>query len=562
MFSNKQNVIQTVAFMKASGISHVVISPGSRNAPIIQSFLADSYFKCYSIVDERSASFFAIGLIYSLNKPVILCCTSGTALVNYSPAVAESFYQNLPLVVISADRSGQWIDQMDGQTINQVNVFSNFIRASVNLPEIENEDKVWYCNRLLNEVSHKLYNNNKGPVHINIPISEPLFDFSVKSLPEVRQIKRVINTQVSIDSQQLSELTDIWNRSKKIMFLAGQQCNQDSDFDGYINSSNLNEHCIILAEHLSNLNNTNIIKNFDQVLSLIDSGNSEVFKPDLLITFGGHVVSKRIKNFLRQNKPQYHWHFSVNESISDTYKSLTHLVNSDITDILRQITYNNNKTEVSREFISEWHNLSHLIKVKELDLPFSDLVVTGAFLKKLSENATLIVANSSSVRNIQLFDLDKRIKVFCNRGTNGIEGAVSTALGYSTVNKGITYLLIGDLSFFYDLNALWNHKIPDNLRILLINNQGGGIFHLLPGLTKAESSIDYIDASHCETAEKWVAASGIEYLTARNDSEMEVALDKFVNIKREKAVILEVLTVISNNIKASELYNNIIKEQK
>jgi len=562
MFSNKQNVIQTIAFMKASGISHVVISPGSRNAPIIQSFLADSFFKCYSIVDERSASYFAIGLIYSLNKPVILCCTSGTALLNYSPAVAECFYQNLPLIVLSADRSGKWIGQMDGQTINQINVFSNFIKASVNLPEIENEESAWYCNRLLNEAALKLYNNNKGPVHINIPISEPLFDFSVKSLPEVRKIKSIVNNQVSLDSNQLSELNEIFNHSKKILIIAGQHNQKDAGFESLINSSNLKEKCVILAEHLSNLNSNSVIKNFDQVLSLIDSDKKELFKPDLLITLGGHVVSKRIKSFLRQNKPDYHWQFSANEDISDTYKSLTHLINSDITEVLKTITTNSENHEVNTEFISGWYSLSKSITKPDIDLPFSDIVVTGDFINKIPADSTLIVANSSSVRNIQLFDLDKSIKVFCNRGTNGIEGAVSTAIGYSTINKGLTYLLLGDLSFFYDLNALWNHKIPDNLRILLINNQGGGIFHLLPGLDKSESSIDYIDASHNETAKNWVLASGIEYLYADNLNDLENSLEKFANINSQKAVLLEVLTNIDINKKASDIYNNKIKELK
>lgn len=560
MFSTKKNVLQTVAMLKAFDISHVIISPGSRNAPLSQSFATDSFFKCHSIVDERSAGFYAIGLINKLLKPVALCCTSGSALLNYGPAVAEAFYQELPLVIISADRSPAWIGQMDGQTIPQNGVFNTLVRKSVQLPEINNDEDLWYCNRLLNETLIECTNNGNGPVHINVPISEPFFDFTCSELPTVRMINNFTAKKEIPDDSKMIQLEQIWKKSNKRMILIGQECPENNELLNLSEKLYLKNECIVLSEHLGNIGFSGLISNFDAMISTFSDKEYQEFAPDLLITIGGHIVSKRIRKLIRTYAPKNHWHFSKTGIITDTFKNLTHLFDASPVCLLENIINRIGIVDISNsDYVLKWAKKSEILPAPSNDLPFSDIKVTGKFLKLLPSKSTLMVGNSSSVRNIQLFPLDKTINVFCNRGTNGIEGSVSTAIGYSIVNDGQTYLLVGDLSFFYDINSIWNGKTPNNLHILLINNGGGGIFHLLPGLEKADSMDKFVSANHSISAENWIKASGLDYLKADSDLTLESALLDFIKTDRNKPVVLEVFTDFQNNRKASETYYSNIK---
>ena len=562
MFSTKKNVLQTIAILKAFDISHVVISPGSRNAPLSQSFASDSFFICHSIVDERSAGFFAIGLINKLLKPVALCCTSGSALLNYGPAVAEAYYQELPLVIISADRSPAWIGQMDGQTIPQKGVFNSLVKKSVQLPEINNDEELWFCNRLLNETLIECTKNGNGPVHINVPISEPLFDFSCTELPTVRKINNFSAIKGNPDESIMIQLEQIWKKSNKRMILIGQGCPGDNELLKLLEQLHLKNECVVLSEHLGNIWFSGLIGNFDALISTLKEKEYTELAPDLLITIGGHIVSKRIRKLIRTHAPENHWHFSESGKIPDTFKNLTHLLDASPVGLLENITTRIGNFDSSKnEYISKWAKKSEILPAPGEDLPFSDISVTGKFLRFIPAKSTLIVGNSSSVRNIQLFPLDKSIHVFCNRGTNGIEGSVSTAIGYSTIHDGQTYLLVGDLSFFYDINSIWNGKTPDNLHILLINNGGGGIFHLLPGLEKADSMDKFVSASHSISAENWVKASGLDYLKADSDFTYDSALLDFIKTDRKKPVVLEVFTDFQSNRKASDTYYSNIKNK-
>ena len=562
MFSTKKNVLQTVAMLKAFDISHVIISPGSRNAPLSQSFASDSFFICHSIVDERSAGFYAIGLINKLLKPVALCCTSGSALLNYGPAVAEAYYQELPLVIISADRSPAWIGQMDGQTIPQTGVFNSLVKKSVQLPEINNDEELWYCNRLLNETLIECTNNGNGPVHINVPISEPLFDFSCSELPLARKINNFSAIKGIPYESEMILLEQIWKKSNKRMILIGQGCPGNNELLNFLEQLCLKRECVVLSEHLGNIGFSGLIGNFDALISTFYEKEYSELAPDLLITIGCHIVSKRIRKLIRTHAPENHWHFSESGKIHDTFKNLTHLLDSSLVSLLENILNRIGTVDRSNnDYVLKWTKKSDFIPSPGEDLPFSDIKVTGKFLSLLPAKSTLMVGNSSSVRNIQLFPLDKSIHVFCNRGTNGIEGSVSTAIGYSSIHDGHTYLLVGDLSFFYDLNSIWNGKTPENLHILLINNGGGGIFHLLPGLEKADSMDKFVSASHSISAESWVKASGLDYLKADSDLTYNSALMDFINTDRKKAVVLEVFTDFQSNRKASDTYYSIIKNK-
>ena len=190
MYSDKRSILQLAALLKAHKIRKIVLCPGSRNAAIVHTLANIEDFTCYSVTDERSAGFFAIGLSLQGGGPAAICCTSGSALLNLHPAVSEAFYQQIPLIIISADRPAAWIGQMDGQTLPQPNVFGNLVKMSVNLPEVNTDEDEWYCNRLINEAILETNHHGKGPVHINVPLSEPIYRFTAKTLPEARVITR------------------------------------------------------------------------------------------------------------------------------------------------------------------------------------------------------------------------------------------------------------------------------------------------------------------------------------------------------------------------------------
>ena len=553
MYSSKKNVLETVALMKAHGISEVVLSPGSRNAPLIQSFASDPFFNCHSVVDERSAGFFAIGIINRIQKPVAVCCTSGTALLNYGPAVAEALYQELPLVVLSADRSEAWIGQMDGQTLPQAGVFGSLVKKSVQLPEIHVDEELWYCNRLVNEALNAATN---GPVHLNIPISEPLFDFSVETLPEVRKTTLV----APLISNDLQALAEAYDQAEKVLIVIGQLPAYPTELTRLLEKFRLQRSEVVLVEHLGQYFTQDSIGNFDALISTWDAETAAEFAPDLLITLGGHIVSKRIKKWLRENPAKANWQIGLNGE-PDTYRQATHFIQTTPEAFLEAFLPLKEKktTDTVSPWILRWNLTSMELPEPDRSLPFSDITVTGAFVKSLAKNSVLFTGNSSPVRNLQLYRLPTAMPVFCNRGTSGIEGTLSAACGYATGAEGLVYVLIGDLSFFYDLNILTHQPFPANLRILLINNGGGGIFKQLLGLESSDIINTYISANHTMNAKGFVEASGIQYLSTTDYEGLDKALKILRTMEGNSAILLEVFTDESLNLEANQTYYRSLK---
>lgn len=549
----KKNVQLIVSALKSYGVQHIVLSPGARNAPLIHSITQDSYFKCHLVIDERSAAFFALGIIQKQRWAVAVCCTSGTALLNYAPAIAEAFYQELPLVVISADRTNAWIGQMDGQTIPQNNVFGSLVKKTVSLPEINTDEDDWHCRRMINEALLACNKHGLGPVHINVPISEPLFDFSEKNLPSFTPISYVTSTEAN-----LSNYIENWKKYRKRMIVIGQFY-QNNSISNLIDKLSEKFDFIVLAEHLANLHTDPLVSNFDPLIHSFDKSETEAYSPDLLITFGGHLVSKRLKQFLRQNKPVAHWHLSESKQLTDLFQSLTDWIDSTPEPLLSALS----DTEHQKEKISYsslWLNKSQSIPSPAYLSYYSDLFVVQHFIESLPAGAALHLANSSPVRNAQFYSLDNSAQVFCNRGTNGIDGALSTAVGFAHVHKGLVFIIIGDLSFFYDLNILCFNNLPSNMRILLINNGGGNLFNQLPGLEKSNALKQYIFAAHSEKAGKWISKEKATYLSANNKEEVEKNMTQFVCKESDKAIIFEVFTSAEKNTTAiKEYYNNLKK---
>jgi 2-succinyl-5-enolpyruvyl-6-hydroxy-3-cyclohexene-1-carboxylate synthase len=545
MYSSQKNILQLVSLLKAHKVNQIVVSSGSRNAPVIQSLGNDAFFTCHTVVDERSAGFYALGIAQYTKETVAVCCTSGTAVLNYGPAVAEAYYRQLPLVVITADRPAAWIGQGMGQTLPQPGIFNTLAKCSVQLPDINSQEDEWYCNRLINEALLEATHHRCGPVHINIPLSEPLFEYAGEQLPQVRAISRYLPL-----SGSFSDYGRRFLMYRKRMLIVGQSVDPHVayELDKLIEAHD----CVILTEHLSNIPSTYCIRNFDAILCSIPENEPAHYVPDLLITVGGHIVSKRIKQFLRANPPQEHWHISPSGEIVDTYQCLTDVVEAESVDFIRYLSRQAEDKRLPKLFTGRW--LSHSIRIPEPKVEFSDIMAIGALLKAMPENAGLLLANGSSVRLAQLFRLQGCPEVFSNRGTSGIDGCLSTAIGQAAVSKDLTFLLIGDLAFFYDMNILWNRLIPPRMRILLNNNGGGGIFHTLPGFEKSGITEKHITVRHAVSAKAWAEDQGFTYLSVSGEPELHAHMPAFVRRDARKPVLMEVFTSKEKNAEILQNY--------
>ena len=536
VYTDKKNILQLVALLEAHGVTKIVLCPGSRNIPLVHTLSTHPSFKCYSVTDERSAGFFAIGLALNGGAPAAVCCTSGTALLNLHPAVAEAFYQNVPLVVISADRPAAWIGQMDGQTLPQPGVFGTLVKKSVNLPEIYTDEDEWYCNRLVNEALLETHHHGKGPVHINVPVTEPIFRFTTETLPEVRVITRYQG--LNIYDRDYNDLIQRLNQYQKRMIIVGQM-NLIYLFEKKY-SKLLYKHFAWLTEHIGNQTIPGIpVKNFDVAIYAMDGEMQGKMAPELLITYGGHVVSKRLKKFLRNNPPKEHWHVSPDGEIVDLYGSLTTVIEMDPFEFLEKIAFLlENKTP---QYPLLWENFCKTLPQPEL--PYSEMSAIGALIQALPQQCALHLANSSAVRYAQLFTVPATVEVCCNRGTSGIEGSLSTAVGYAAASDKLNFVVIGDLSFFYDMNALWNGNFGANLRILLLNNGGGEIFHTLPGLEMSGTSHKFITAVHKASAKGWAEDRGFLYQKVEDEVQLEEAMQLFTQPEpMTQPVLVEVFT--------------------
>lgn len=525
---------QSILYLfKAKGVKHIIISPGSRNAPLTIGFNADPYFKCYSIVDERCAAFFAMGIAQQINEPAAVVCTSGSALLNYYPAVAEAFYSQIPLIIVSADRPTSKIDIGDGQTIRQRNVFENHSLFNANL-----EDEASMNNDELIQKALFIAKTKKGPVHINAPFEEPLYH--VIQTPSY--IPQIINN-FKVENEQWINCfnTSIINDALKIVILVGSQ-NPNLIHQEYVDYIASLPNVVILTEINSNLHNKRIVANIDTLISTFNEEEFINFTPDLLITFGGMIVSKRIKAMFRNYKPKHHWHVDELRAY-DTFSSLTKHIKTDPNEFLKK--FKEVYTIKASTFALEVQNkMIQRIKGHNLyinTIPFSDLKTFDIIWKHLPKNIQLQISNSAVIRYAQLFETHASIDVYCNRGTSGIDGSTSTSIGASVMSYKPTLLLTGDISFLYDSNALWNNYIPKNYKIILINNGGGGIFRILPGHSDNETFNTFFETEHQLTAEHLAKMYHFNYLKADNEIDLNMAL-KLLFTQNEQPQILEVFT--------------------
>ncbi len=534
-----QSIIQ---ICMAKGITHIVISPGSRNAPLTIGFANNPNFTCYSIADERCAGFFALGIAQQIDKPVALLCTSGSALLNYYPAVAEAYYSQIPLVVISADRPLNKIDIGDGQTIRQRNVFENHSLFNANLTEEISEENDY----LINEAINKAY-TQKGPTHINVPFEEPLYE-TVRKITVDPTISAFAKVYKNVSIEDIIALTNIWNATKKKLILVG--VNEPNEIDEEILNVLANDPSVmVMTETTSNLHHPMFLNNIDTIITPFKDKDFKAFQPEILITFGGLIVSKRIKTFLRNYKPEHHWHIDPLRAY-DTFGSLPHHFDTNPNDFFTQIL------PFTKPVKSDYAQIGQKVKAKRAlmhqkyfaEVPFSDLKAFGQIIPQLPKDCMLQISNSAAIRYAQLFDIDESIAVYCNRGTSGIDGSTSTALGAAVASEKQTVLITGDVGFLYDSNALWNHYIPKNFKIILINNSGGGIFRILPGHSENKIFETFFETTHCFTAEHLAKMYGFDYYTAKDVDTLNIGMESILK-NNLKPAILEIFTPQKENNK-------------
>lgn len=559
MYSNKENVNILTSLLLEYGVSDAVVCPGSRNAPIVHNLSVCEAIRCRPVTDERSAAFYALGLSIATRRPTVVCVTSGSALLNVMPAVAEAAYQHVPLVVISADRPQQWIDQLDGQTIPQSDALGRFVRKAVQLPEPHNDEERWLCRRLVNEAMHLATCRQGAPVHINVPISEPLFEFDTEQLPQLSRfnyIKRAAIKDASMD------MPDAFHKAKRPMIVIGQLAHGTVSHETI---RSLSEKYVVMSEPLSNPSYMTI--HFDEAIRYIVSDNSSInddeddktaYYPDYIIYVGDTLVSKPARRFLRNAKAPSCLITPDAADIHDPLMTLTDIVECDTDSInaLLASLCDAPDTDERCLFHDRWQSFldAYAAHADAYAPEYSQMATVKYFEEQLADldiDICVHYANSSAVRLACIY---AQHYVWCNRGVNGIEGSLSTAAGFSLATHDMTVCVIGDLSFFYDQNALWNSNLRGNLRIILLNNRGGGIFRQLPGLSDSPAADDLVMASHENTAQGICTQNDIGYMSAKNMDEMQIGIVTLLTRESERPMLLEVFTDSNDDVKALEKY--------
>lgn len=529
-----------VKISKRIGFSNVVLSPGSRNAPLIKGFVADPFFQTYSIVDERSAGFFGLGIAQQAQQPVVLSCTSGSALLNYYPAVVEAYYSHIPLVILSADRPHFKVDIGDGQTIRQSGVLSQFTAFSESLaidvihakdeillnpnqnliPEnitstglVALQKEINKKNTLLISEAFQKAIFHKQPIHLNVPFEEPLYEMTSKST-DFPDIKFPSKNQSS--EKDYGQLIERWHLSNRKWILLGV-CHPNYLDQKILEHISNDESVVILSETTTNRKWNNHVFSIDTLLfplELLNRSCTNIASPQIIITIGGMIISKKIKSYLRRLKDLEHWHLGENEA-RDTFYKLSHKIYEPpdkFLSILYSRKISNREFNYRNEVLSQFENFIKAGEKYLQTIPFSDLKAFEIISNLCPDHITIHFANSAVIRYAQLFNWHHSISIFCNRGTSGIEGSTSTAIGASQVSKNPTLLITGDLSFFYDSNGLWNDYVKASFRIILINNCGGGIFRVLPTGSKDTEVFDtYIETTHNRNAKRVAEDAGFIY---------------------------------------------------
>jgi 2-succinyl-5-enolpyruvyl-6-hydroxy-3-cyclohexene-1-carboxylate synthase len=547
------------------GINQAVICPGSRNAPIMLALTRNKHFTCYSISDERSAAFFGLGLALQSKKTVVLCCTSGSAGLNMAPAIAEAYFQEIPLIVLTADRPKEWIEQWDGQTIFQANLFGAHVKKYFEFPTQMNLEKdfAWYQNRIANEAAIISQKAPKGPVHINIPISEPFYPGKEEELPiaENTKIMQSLESKPAATKEIKELIQQSLSQNPHVILTVGQLDPDPEIQDLLIQMNRLG--ISIVGDATANLPES-VQLNHDLILA-----NEHIWRDleaDLIIHIGKSFVSKRIKQFIRRFPASQQWWINSSDaqSIKDPFQNLSHLLQIQTADFLRAWIQEAKHMPISTAYSNQWIEADQRVKNSQKTFfeegNWTEIHILNGLFKRLKDySGDLHVANSLAVRYINwTAESLSHLRIFANRGTSGIDGCLSTAVGAAQGTDQLVISLIGDVAFQYDRNALWNNYLPANLRILVLNNQGGGIFRNLEGAKDLAELETYMETEQRFTAKNTCLDAGITYFNAKNENELAEILITFFE-KSHRAQLLEIETDSLQNAETLKAYMSLFK---
>jgi 2-succinyl-5-enolpyruvyl-6-hydroxy-3-cyclohexene-1-carboxylate synthase len=539
---SRQGISELPYICLQHGIGHAVISPGSRNAPLIMAFASDPQMKCLSIADERSAGYYALGMALSLQKPVVLVCTSGTAAINFAPAIAEAYYMKIPLLVLTADRPAEWIDQNDGQTIRQNDLYHNYIKKSFQFPvdSLTKED-LWLGRRIISEAIGLSMTGAPGPVHINVPLREPLYT-ALPAVSEDFAVHEVVSHKRTLSDDQWNALAEKWNSFPKKMVIYGMGSKRDPKLAALTENLARNHKAVVIAENISGLAGECIIDTPESFIASLSPEEKKDLKPDLVITLGSAVVSKRLKKYLREYKPTEHWHVDENDFFIDTYQSLNKNIVVHPAEFLGRMADVGGQNQGYCDLAGKSKEKTKLRMEEFLGrCPFSDMAVYDTLFSQLPENWNVHLANSTPVRYSQLFSSKPGTEYYSSRGTSGIDGCLSTAAGHALASGKPTLAILGDIAFIYDSNGLWNNHLPPHLRVVVIENDGGNIFKLIETGPQIQNITRFFETPHKVNTEFLCKAYGVDYMRAENKEQLTSCLQDFFK-PNPRPVVLSIKT--------------------
>lgn len=563
----KQSIVNVAEICARNHIQNVILSPGSRSAPLSLAFLRHPKMTCRTIVDERSAGFVALGLAQQLENPVALVCTSGTAALNYGPAVAEAFYQQIPLIVFTADRPPEWIDQNDGQTIHQSGIYSNYCRGSYTLQvDDSNPDVKWHIERIISDAINTSIWPVAGPVQVNVPLREPLYPNAAFKYEKTCKVVDLTPSHAVLDREVWAEIVTAWRQAERRLIVAGMS-KPNARLDASLRKFARDERTVVLCDVTSNLEQAQEIAHSDMILGTQEEETRTKLAPEFLLTFGGPVVSKNLKLFLRKYRPAVHWHLQATAQAIDTFQALTRVF-----PVTAEYFFENlaKRSGIEEATTSDGYSATwRLLEAKAQrtlggflrDLPHCEFSAVASILSHLPARSHLQLGNSFIIRLANFIGLTATggVQVNSNRGTCGIDGTLGTAVGAAMATTEITTIILGDLAFYYDRNALWHDYLPSNLRIIIINNNGGGIFRIIDGPDRLPELAQHFEVEHQLTARNTAADHGLDYAFCDSTQGLEKNLATFFQ-PSDRPAILEVHTDKRVNVEMFHRFKNIMRE--
>ena len=538
------------------GIENVLMSPGSRCAPLTIAFARHPTIKTWTISDERASAFTGMGMALASQKPVALLCTSGSAAYNFAPAISEAFFQHIPLIVFTADRPPEWIGQQDGQSMYQQGLYGPHVKASYQLPVVQDHpDAAWHISRTVAEAIGQSMQYPMGPVHINVPFREPFYPEPGQALAFSENHKSIQYHKGLVTQPQvaLHKFAQAWGKAEKKLIVVGQGIKQRS-LDVVLKKLMANQKVPVLGDIIANVHQVEeVIHRHDHFLTQKDGDLRQRLQPQLLVTIGESVISKNLKVYLRHYAPASHWHIQPSGICPDTYQCLTDAVLANPVSFLEAMSSVAPHDAIT---LQKQENFKTLWQVEERKAQralssffpqpeFSEFEALCAVTHQIPDGAHLHLANSMAVRYgnfVGLTEKQQQVVVFANRGVSGIDGCNSTAVGTALQSGKPTYLLTGDMAFFYDRNAFWNNYLPPNLRIVVFNNHAGGIFRMINGPSALPELATYFETHQPLTAKHLAAEFGFEYFYCEHPRKFKNTLKAFFEPSDDKPKLLEIET--------------------